>query len=619
MARLTRQELLERVLALPGDDRDQAVGLLEAVYVRRGDSTEVAAKRDFLQRRSYAGAPERYFQDVLGIRIVTQQQEDVLHAFEAHDRVLVPSGHNTGKSWLLAAYGCYVYDAKAALPDPDHRYEEQGARVLLPAPTEATARGSLYSEMQAHADNAEARGYPMPGWRLPKSVKWWVRTMWDLRPVSPSKRSGQKIAHAASGWHHGNMVALMEEAAAVAEAVWLAIEGMCSSSGNKILAAFQPSEHGGPAHRRSKLAEWKVIHLSAFDHPNVRGRQVVVPKAIGFGNVDSWVRMQCQELGRYPERQPDPTHNEFVYALPRPGLPERPAPAGLALAEQLRRTAREDGFPGHPDAPLAVWRPSATFEAQVLGRWPSSTDRGLFSEPLLQAAFKRYRGEPDEPADRVGFDVAREGSDDACVTPAWGRGAESLLRSWSEAVEVGDDFTLEQLKANHAIVGAARVLPKGDGPEVAAAAIAAFPLSPFIVDAGSVGASVYDHLTRVLRADAVEVQFGAAPPDPVHGEPWSENMRTAMYVRAAMLVRFGLVDIAEDPLLLEELLAHETVSKQRSVDAHGRKERVESVLLIPKDKIKEKIGRSPDRADAFVLALTEQASARRAPRFVFGS
>lgn len=624
--KLTRSQLLQRVSTLPPGDQGEALGLLELIYGQKARATDVdsqVAQRDIEKRRSYAGMPERYFRDILAIKIITSQQEDVLRDCDKYDRLLIPSGNGTGKSFLLAGFGCYRYDAVAALPDPLGDFAEQGARILLPAPTEKSVEATAYHEMQKHAERAAANGYPMPGRRLLKP-SWWVRHGWDVSMIVPRRQVGQKIAHSASGRHHANMIALVEEAAGVFEAVWLAIEGMCSGQGNKILCAFQPADPTGPAAQRARLSEWRVLHLSAFDHPNVRGRQIVVPGAVGHTFVDTSVRVHCQDIGAWPERKPDPLYNEFVYALPRPGTPERSMVLGVTsvltpLQTKLLYVAREDGIPGHPDAEPRIYRPDSIAEAQVLGRWPSSSQRGLFSEGQVRAAFLRWAGEPPSAPDRVGLDCAREGDDDSGAMPAWGRGAEWLLRAWQEAVKDGADPVLDWLHAKHAVVGRFKILPKGTGPRVADAAVAEFPLSPFIVDAGGVGSSVYDHLVEVIRADASAVQFGAMPPEPVLGEPWSENMRTAMYVRASMLVRFGLVDVAEDPLLLEELLAHELLSKQRTVEVDGRKERVEAVLLIAKDKIKERIGRSPDRADAFVLALTEPSTIPGLPRFTFGA
>jgi hypothetical protein len=78
-----------------------------------------------------------------------------------------------------------------------------------------------------------------------------------------------------------------------------------------------------------------------------------------------------------------------------------------------------------------------------------------------------------------------------------------------------------------------------------------------------------------------------------------------MYVRAAKLVQIGMVDMPKDVLLREELLAHEIIYTEKVVPVKGsrKKQRKPAIRIMEKDKVKKKIGRSPDRADAFVLSL----------------
>jgi hypothetical protein len=137
-----------------------------------------------------------------------------------------------------------------------------------------------------------------------------------------------------------------------------------------------------------------------------------------------------------------------------------------------------------------------------------------------------------------------------------------------------------------------------------------FPHSPFTIDEGGVGSSPLDYLTSVLHRDCDGVSFAEKTlPRTSQDEPWCENMRTQLYVRAAMLTNRGLVDMPNDPLLREELLAHSTFETSKVVEEidprtnRAIKVREPGVGLIPKDDIKKMIGRSPDRADAFVLAL----------------
>jgi hypothetical protein len=131
-----------------------------------------------------------------------------------------------------------------------------------------------------------------------------------------------------------------------------------------------------------------------------------------------------------------------------------------------------------------------------------------------------------------------------------------------------------------------------------------FPHSPFNIDESGVGASVLVHLNHVLNRQAIGVSFANAVAERLPGEPLCENARAAMYVRAATLVRLGLVDVPDDIILREEIMAHELVHSSRVVKiSRYRKERLPSVRILEKDQIKKSIGRSPDRADCFVLSL----------------
>lgn len=530
---------------------------------------------------------------------MTSQQEDVLHALESHDRILAASANNIGKTWLAALWAIYRFDAVASLPDPDSGLEEQGCRVLLPGPSHDTVKHTIYAKILSHASRAERRGFAMPGGYRGKE-RWIVRPEWETEIFAPKQQVDENVSATASGRHHRNQVAIIEEAKGAAEPLWEAVEGMCSGEGNVIFAIFNPTEGAGPAYKRSKMPGWKIIHLSAFDHPNVRGRSIVVPGAISFRVVDNRVE-SCRDRGAWPRTKPERKHNDFVYALPPRGTKER--------------GARRDGKPGHPDGELRVYRPDGQFEAQVLGVFPSSADDRLFPRPLLEAAVERFRAReaagtlPVGPPDCVGLDPAREGEDDSALCPRWGSGAEELLRAAADAAPDGPEAVAAALAGRRIVLGEIQIGVKGDGPAVAEDATARFPASPFNVDEGGVGASSSDHLRRVLLADVTPVSFGASPPPSLQGEPISENKRTSLAVRLAWLFRLEVVDLAPDPLLIEELLAYHLKHKYRTVEVRTPKGVVKmkkpSVLLLEKDEVKAMIGRSPDRGDAAMLAADD--------------
>lgn len=571
----------------------------QAIEHTRG--ARAVAKRSAAERRPYATDPWAYFRDVLGYRL-TEQQDQVLELIMRYDRVLVPSGTDLGKTFLLGGVAIWFFDAVAALPNEELDLEEQGAQILLPGVDEKAVFSTLYQAMLEHADRAERRGYIMPGRRSENSVLWRVRPRWFVEVLTPPRRIGQQVSHAASGRHHRNQVALIEEGQGVPEALWKAAEGACSSPGNKIISPFNPTEPLGPAYDRARSGSWKVHHLSALEHPNVRARSHVISQAVDFRVIDARVRNECQDRGPYPEVQPDPEFQDFVYAVPPLDAEER--------------GPREDGFPGHPDAPLRVYRPSPSFVAQVLGDWPNVTESGLFKPATWDAAVERWRQgrDPVDPPDRVGVDPAREGSDDTCAAPAWGDTADALLTRFLElqksAATNGGRAKIDELRAtSRARIGTIRVLRKGDGVDVAEQLVSIWGDVPYNVDDTGVGSSPLDHLRRVLELDAVGVTFSSTPPEPLPGMPWCEDMRTWLYVMFARLVDYGLADVPDDPLLRQEVMAHELRWKTRSVEVFDPatkrrvRKRVPSLKLEDKDSVKGKIGRSPDRADAAVLSV----------------
>lgn len=570
------------------------------------------APRNPALRRRYADDPLAYFADVLGLTL-TPPQEEVVELLRTRSRLLIPSANNQGKTFLLGAWGVFVMDARAALEDDDNGLPEQGARVLLPGPDHDTVFQTIYAEMLTMAARAEARGHLMPGERSEKSVLWRVRPKWGVEVFSPPQRVGQAVTHTASGRHHRNQVALIEEGQGVAEPIWRATEGMCSSDGNQIVSAFNPTEASGPAYRRAQDGTYAVFHMDAFEHPNVRERRAVVPDAVDFKVIDARVRADCRDRGPYPGTPVEPEHGDFVYALP---------PRHTILPE---RGPRADGQPGHPDAPLRVYRPNAAFTAQVRGHWPTGSDGGLFGTAEVDAAMRRGRlaltaALTATAPDAVGVDPAREGVDEATAAPRWGPGAAELLRAYAEAEEAGTEAIADVVGGAHAVVGDIVVLKKGDGVDTAAELQRRFPGSPFTMDEGGNASSPFDHLRRVLRRDVRGVSFGAAPVPRLPGEPWCVNLRTQLYVRLAMLVNRGLVDLPDDPLLREELLAHtvEPVELTREVEVPVTapagaprprpafrlvKKRVQGVALVSKDDVKRLIGRSPDRGDSAALAV----------------
>lgn len=598
---LTRLDIGARIALLPPEARDRALLHLKQLgpaLQRRG--ARRVAERNLVRLRRYATDPWAYMADRAGITL-TKDQSEIVELLMRETRLLLPSANNQGKTFLLGAWAVFRFDCLASLPNEEGGLEEQGAKILLPGPDHPTVYATVYAEMLTIASRCEQRGFLMPGERSDLSVNWKVRAKWDVEAFSPPARTTQEVAHTASGRHHRNMAALIEEGQGVPEPTWRATEGMCSADGNQIVSSFNPTEPVGPAFTRAQQRNYKVRHINGFNHPNVQQRKLIVPDAIDFKVVDARVRADCRDRGPYPATPLDPAFHDFPYAL--------------AAADAPESGSRTDGILGHPAAPIRVYRPSGTFTSQVLGQWPAESESGLFNAADVDAAMARWRLAPDPMAlpDRVGVDPAREGKDDAVAGPSWGLAADALLRLYAEAETKGEAALIALRATRRLRIGAMTVFPKGDGVDLAINLHKRFPSSPFIVDEGGVGSSPFDHLRRVLNRVCLDVSFAATPLPSVPGEPYCENTRTQLYVRLSMLTRRGLVDLPDDPILREELLAHEVEHTAKTVEkldtATGRtiKTREPAVALIAKDKIKKKIGRSPDRSDTAVLCAYNRA------------
>ena len=580
--------------------------LLERERRRRAQQQVVAGgARSVAQRRSYAGDPWKYFRDVFGWTLVPQQ-ERALEVVEQHDRVILRGGNNLGKTEWLAGYGIYCFDAVAALANEDEGLDERGCFLLLLGPDHNTIQGTAYSALLRMRKRALRRGFPLPGEPSDRSVLWAPRGEdWRVEAFSPPRESqtehGDRIFMAgASGRHHLNQVGLIEEAMGITEPLLVSTEGMCSTRGNKIICALNPDVPVGPIYDREQSRAYAVVEWDAFEHPNVARRQYVVPAAIDFHVVDDAVRT-CRDRGAATDVAPDTTYGDFLYALPPPG------------AEEVG--ARVDGVLGHPEGTPHVYRPTARFSAQRRGKWPTSAEDRLFDPGALDEAMQRWRARPATdfatPPDALGVDPAGEtGADDPVACPRWGLSAEALLLLYAGCS--GDAAQLTALRAERrAWVGTLQVMPKGDGPDLATAISGRFPHkeTAWCVDETGLGASCFSYAVKVLRARARGVSFGARAPETyVPGLLYCENVRTWMYVTAAECVRLGLVDLPDDNELRKELVAHEVIYTRGIImEVHdpvrGKvKERKPSVILIPKKEVKKRIGHSPDRADAFVLA-----------------
>lgn len=196
----------------------------------------------------------------------------------------------------------------------------------------------------------------------------------------------------------------------------------------------------------------------------------------------------------------------------------------------------------------------------VLGLYPNVTTDFLISEEDIEASMNRNVTEKSvaNSQTRLGVDVARGGIDNTMLARRKG-----LL-----------GFPIEGMSSQE------------DGSAVAAKismlAQRHFIEKVYVDDTGGYGASALDHLKQFNTIHSVGVKYNSRATEPKR----YYNKRTEMWCRMRDWIKDG-GQLPNDPKLAEELMTPKLYF-------HGTQMRLEA-----KEQIKARLGRSPDRADAF--------------------
>jgi len=349
-----------------------------------------------------------------------------------------------------------------------------------------------------------------------------------------------------TGHHGARVMCVITEAQGVADMVFDAMFSNATGPEDRILAVANPSEPRGQFYRASRPnSGWVPIRVPATDHPNVAR-----PDA-KFGDAE-WIHG-------------GPSHAQLA---------------------RLRATGRGPG--------TRYW--TVFVEAQ----FPESATDAIVARAHVDAAFARWggprmqEGNGHEPV--VGLDVARTGGDMCVAAPVTGPVVHPL--------EVWEPDPMDPTES--AALGAERVMLRHGGrPDPKSEYLKdgalpkelqlgnATPRGRFIVDEALMGGGAIDMLRR--RGWHVVAFNGSAKAWDAPEPGRFENLRAWGYYGVLKpALESGAPIVAADEALAEEIMATRADTGVR-----------EGTKIIPKKEIKEGLGRSPDRADAVMMAWLE--------------
>ena len=233
-----------------------------------------------------------------------------------------------------------------------------------------------------------------------------------------------------SGKHHKHMLFVVDEGDTVPSFAYRGTEGCMSGGHVRMLILFNPRYEAGEPYRHEYNKTAKVIHLSAFNHPNVTSGKDIIPGAVNREITVQRINEWCRPLA--------PGEDRTVNCFELPGFLE-----GVTA----RKKGTNDRYP--PLTPGWYYVNEASFFYMVLGQYSPQPAQQLISREWINNARSRWdsyvsaHGEVPPQGTRaiLGLDVAEFGEDSNVLCPKYG-GYVARLIDWR-----GVDTTVTAEKA----------------------------------------------------------------------------------------------------------------------------------------------------------------------------
>nr|DAT92773.1 MAG TPA: large terminase [Caudoviricetes sp.] len=324
--------------------------------------------------KSWRADWNKFVREALGVNLDPEQQE-ILSSVQHNRRTSVASGTARGKDFVAAcAAVCFLYLTPRWRKNENGEVElVENTKVALTAPTDRQVRNIMMPEISRLYNRAKARGVVLPG-RLTTTDIRTENEEWFLTGFKADEHNHE----AWSGFHAVHTMFVVTEATGIGDDTFAAIEGNLQGD-SRILLVFNPNTPVGYAAKSQKGDRWAKYSLNSLTAPNVVQKKLIIPGQVDYEWVIDKLKNWCTPIS------------------PNEVLPE----------------FDDFNFEG-------VWyRPDDLFRKKVLGKFPKVADDVLIPAQWLELAHERWQQaggrEPliNEPR-ILGVDVAGMGRDCTC-------------------------------------------------------------------------------------------------------------------------------------------------------------------------------------------------------------
>ena len=191
-------------------------------------------------------SPLQFSQSTLKLNTWSKIQEILEAVEQGHRKILVRSCNGAGKTTALAAICNWYFNT----------YDD--SIVLTTASSWTQVRRNLWGEIKRQARAAKLyTGATRTATSITLSDKHF------MLGISPN------IPENAMGFHAPHVLIAVDEATGVSNEIMEALTGNLSSADSQIVMICNPIDKQSYPYNAEISGEWNVIHISAFDHPNV--------------------------------------------------------------------------------------------------------------------------------------------------------------------------------------------------------------------------------------------------------------------------------------------------------------------------------------------------------------
>ena len=489
----------------------------------------------------YQDDPAGYAKDIHGITF-TDDVREMAESVRDNLITLAKSATGTGKSHGASVISSWFYKSfpNSRVYTIANPYENQKI---------------LWSELVGLSDNSPEvfKGDKITTMHVERSSKDFITALTVPTVGSEENKEGKF-----SGKHHEHMLFVVDEGDTVPDFVYRGIEG-CMSGGLviRMIILFNPRHESGVPYRyeRDKLAN--VVHLSAFDHPNVRTGQQIIPGAVDrettVRRINEWCR-PCIPGEKSEDTFELPSFLEGAIGYNQNRVPFKPLKPGL----------------------YEIMVPS--FSYMVLGRYPAQGFSQLISKEWTAAARARwdlyvaeYGEVPPVGVEGVGgLDVADDGEDKNVLTKKYGSFVARQV-SWA-----GMDLVETEEKAEKEYRGS--------------------NLNMLNVESIGVGAGVAPHL-RKMGVNAFKIKVSESPVKTSEFGDFNKLRDQLLWETREWLRTDPGAMLPPCEMLLEELHLPKFEIKKGKV------------CVSSTDVMKEDLKRSPDRLMSLIQVFAQKDEA----------